>query len=64
MDFVKVFSAYSRTHLYFGFEVVYMLITMYIVNDCPDCNYALLTWSSWLLGFVLIMAPLWFNPFR
>lgn len=28
-----------------------------------SCDYGLLTWSTWLLAFVLIFAPLWFNPF-
>ncbi len=27
------------------------------------CNYGTLTWSGWMLGTVLIFAPMWFNPF-
>ncbi|KAG1659988.1 hypothetical protein FOA52_009662 [Chlamydomonas sp. UWO 241] len=63
MEFVKVFTLYARVHLYMGFELLFILTTLYIVRDCQSCNYGALTWSTWLLAFTLIMAPLWFNPF-
>ncbi len=46
-----------------AFELLYALATLYIIRDCPDCNYGALTWSSWLLAVTLIFSPLWFNPF-
>ena len=63
MDFVKIYTLYARTHLYQGFELLFVLTTLYIVRDCGTCNYGLLTWSTWLVAFVFIFAPLWFNPF-
>jgi 1,3-beta-glucan synthase len=46
-----------------GFELLFVLSTLYIVRDCGSCNYGAMTWSSWLLAFTLIVCPLWFNPF-
>lgn len=59
----QVFTLYTRSHLYMGFELLFILSTLYIVRDCADCDYGALTWSTWLLAFTLIIAPLWFNPF-
>lgn len=63
MEFVKVFTLYCRSHLYMGFELLFVLTTLYIVRDCGSCQYGSFTWSTWLLAFTLIIAPLWFNPF-
>ncbi|GIL75226.1 hypothetical protein Vretimale_7896 [Volvox reticuliferus] len=63
LDFVKIYTLYARSHLYYAFELLSMLIAMYVVRGCEVCNYGSLTWSGWLLAFVLIFAPLWFNPF-
>ncbi len=62
MEFVKVFTLYARTHLYLGFEILFVLTTLYIIKD-PVFDLSLATWSSWLLAFTLLIAPLWFNPF-
>ncbi|KAG2442264.1 hypothetical protein HXX76_002351 [Chlamydomonas incerta] len=62
-DFVKLYTMYARTHLYLGFEVLFFCATLFATNDCSSCNYAALTWNSWLLAFTLILCPLWFNPF-
>ncbi len=45
-----------------GFELFWILVTIYIVKDCHDCDYGSITWSTWLLTLTLIVAPLWFNP--
>ncbi|GLI62082.1 hypothetical protein VaNZ11_004642 [Volvox africanus] len=63
LDFVKIYTLYARSHLYYAFELLSMLIAMYVVRGCEVCNYGSLTWSGWVLAFVLIFAPLWFNPF-
>lgn len=63
LEFVRVFTLYARSHLYMGFELLWILTTLYIVKDCYDCDYGSITWSTWLLAFTLIIAPLWFNPF-
>lgn len=31
-DFVKMYSMYARTHLYIGFEVLFFVVTLYIVR--------------------------------
>ncbi|KXZ43170.1 hypothetical protein GPECTOR_99g805 [Gonium pectorale] len=62
-DFVKMYTLYARTHLYLGFEVLFFCATLYSLDDCTSCDYAALTWNSWLLAFVMIVCPLWFNPF-
>lgn len=54
---------YGRSHLYMGFEVLFFCATLYALDDCVSCNYAALTWNSWLMAFVMILCPLWFNPF-
>ncbi|KAG2500666.1 hypothetical protein HYH03_001432 [Edaphochlamys debaryana] len=63
LDFVKIFTLYTRSHLYYAFELLFMLCSLYAVRGCEVCNYGALTWSGWLLAFVLIFSPLWFNPF-
>lgn len=63
MEFIKIFTLYARSHLYMGFELFFILVTLYIVKDCGSCDYGSFTWSTWLLAFTLIIAPLWFNPF-
>ncbi|PNH06649.1 Ankyrin repeat domain-containing protein [Tetrabaena socialis] len=49
--------------MYYAFELLFMLVSLYVVRGCSSCNYGGITWSGWLLGFVLIFSPLWFNPF-
>ena len=40
----QVFTLYARTHLYMGFELLFILTTLYIARDCADCDYGALTW--------------------
>jgi 1,3-beta-glucan synthase len=57
--FVKVFSNFGRSHIYFGFQLG-MLATMLAFLNVP--NYFLSTWGTWLVSISLTFAPLWFNP--
>ncbi len=43
--------------------MLFFCATVYALDDCASCNYAALTWNSWLMAFVMILCPLWFNPF-
>ena len=43
-----MFTLYARTHLYMGFELLFILTTLYIVRDCADCDYGALTWYALL----------------
>eukprot|EP00798_Chlamydomonas_sp_ICE-L_P008246 gene8246-1515_t len=63
MPFVRMYASYARTHLYLGFELIFFMTTLYIIDDCQTCNYPALTWNTWFMGFVLVIAPFWFNPF-
>ncbi|KDD75094.1 1,3-beta-glucan synthase, partial [Helicosporidium sp. ATCC 50920] len=58
-SFVKVYAGYARSHLYFGTELIFMLILLALINTS---DYALLTWSAWLVAVCLLWAPFWFNP--
>ncbi|KAL6774638.1 GSL1 [Auxenochlorella protothecoides x Auxenochlorella symbiontica] len=49
-SFVKVYSSYARSHLYFAAELVYLL------------DYGALTWSTWLVAVCILWSPFWFNP--
>lgn len=61
-SFVKLFSNYGRTHIYFGFELAFLAIVFAIVNDCSSCSYGGLTWGTWLAAASLLFGPFWFNP--
>jgi hypothetical protein len=43
--------------------MLFFVSTLYALNDCASCNLTALTWNSWLLGFTMVLCPLWFNPF-
>lgn len=58
-----MYTMYGRTHLYIGFEVLMFVSTLFVVRDCKTCSYGSLTWNSWFFAFVMILCPLWFNPF-
>ncbi|KAK2080835.1 hypothetical protein QBZ16_000689 [Prototheca wickerhamii] len=58
-SFVKVYTSYARSHLYYAFDLVSLLVLVALV-DTPD--YAALTWSTWLVVVCILVAPFWFNP--
>ena len=60
--FLQIYTNYGRTHILPGFELGLMCCLVYILNDCADCNYASLTWGTWLVSASLIFSPFWFNP--
>ena len=57
--FVKIFSLYGRSHIYFGYQLA-LLAIMLALLDVP--NYFLSTWGTWLVAISLTFSPLWFNP--
>ena len=58
-SFVKVYSTYSRTHLYYAAELLLLLILLPLLGWN---QYAATTWSTWLVCVSLFWAPFWFNP--
>ncbi|KAG1671275.1 hypothetical protein FOA52_010846 [Chlamydomonas sp. UWO 241] len=61
-SFIKLYTNYARTHIFYGFELFFMCILFYILDDCFDCNKGAITWGVWLVAASLIFAPFWFNP--
>lgn len=55
----QVYTSYARSHLYYAFDLVSLLVLVALV-DTPD--YAALTWSTWLVVVCILVAPFWFNP--
>jgi len=58
-SFVRVYSTYSRTHLYYAAELLLLLILLPLLGWN---QYAATTWSTWLVCVSLFWAPFWFNP--
>lgn len=57
--FVKIYSSFGRSHIYFGFQLG-MLAVMLAFLSIP--KYFLSTWGTWFVSISLVFAPLWFNP--
>jgi hypothetical protein len=58
-SFVKVYSTYARSHLYFSAELIMLLIVLALSN--PE-SYPVTTWATWLVAVSLVWSPFWFNP--
>ncbi|KAK9815749.1 hypothetical protein WJX72_008855 [[Myrmecia] bisecta] len=58
-SFVKVYTSYARSHLYFAAEIVLLLILLAVVGFD---NYGSSTWGPWLAAVCILIAPFWFNP--
>lgn len=58
-SFVKVYSYYARSHLYYAAELLLLLILLALLGPV---QYASTTWSTWLVSVGILWAPFWFNP--
>jgi 1,3-beta-glucan synthase component len=58
-SFVKVYSNYARSHLYYASELLLLLILLALSD--PE-SYAATTWSTWMVCISILWAPFWFNP--
>lgn len=58
-SFVKIYSSYARSHLYYAVEILILLIIMLAVH-AP--SYASTTWGAWLVVVSVLFAPFWFDP--
>ena len=58
-SFVWVYKNYGRSHLYYAFELLGLLIILALsgASDYPST-----TWSSWLVCISILWAPFWCNP--
>lgn len=58
-SFVKVYSNYARSHLYYAAELLLLLILLALLGPL---QYATTTWSTWMVCISILWAPFWFNP--
>ena len=58
-SFVKVYSNYARSHLYYAAELLMLLILLALLNPY---QYPMTTWSTWMVTISILWAPFWFNP--
>jgi hypothetical protein len=58
-SYVKTFSNFGRSHIYFGFQLGMLAVMLAFVNVK---DYFLSTWGTWLVSISLTFAPIWFNP--
>lgn len=58
-SFVKVYSNYARSHIYYAAELLLLLILLALLGPV---QYAATTWSTWLVCVSIFWAPFWFNP--
>lgn len=58
-SYVKLYSSFGRSHIYFGYQLALMALTLAFLS-IP--SYSLSTWGVWLVAVSLFFAPFWFNP--
>lgn len=59
--YTTIYSRYGRSHLYYGVNLLKLCIIL-ILLQIP--GYAAATFSAWMMGFCLLVAPFWFNPLQ
>ena len=50
-SFIRLFTFYGRSHLYPGFELLFMALMLLAFMDCRGCSYLSLTWGAWACGW-------------
>ncbi|KAK9796256.1 hypothetical protein WJX73_006556 [Symbiochloris irregularis] len=58
-SFVKIYTMYARSHLYWGLELVLLLALLWGIGLT---NYFASTVGVWVVAFAVLFSPLWFNP--
>ncbi|PSC69540.1 Callose synthase 5 [Micractinium conductrix] len=58
-SFVKVYTSYARSHLYYAAELLLLAILLMLVDMT---SYAGIAWSTWMVSVAILWAPFWFNP--
>lgn len=49
----------AGSHLYVGFELLFMLVTLLQIQDQP---MGAATWGTWMVAMSLLLSPFWFSP--
>ena len=58
-SFVALYAVYAKSHIYTGFEVLFLLIAYHIFAQ--EANAAAV-WTLWFFALALLLAPYAFNP--
>lgn len=58
-SFVKVYTSYARSHLYFAAELLLLAVLLLLVDTK---SYAQIAWSTWMVSVAIFWCPFWFNP--
>ena len=59
-NMVVLYGLYAKSHLYFGMEVLFLLILFHVNTVLPKA--ILYSWSVWFFGVCVVIAPWWFSP--
>lgn len=57
--FVKVYTSYARSHLYYAAELLLLAILLLLIETT---SYAGVAWSTWMVSISILWSPFWFNP--
>lgn len=57
--FVKVYTSYARSHLYYAAELLMLAILLVLIETV---SYAGIVWSTYMVSVAILWAPFWFNP--
>jgi hypothetical protein len=59
-NMVVLYGLYAKSHLYFGMEVLLLLLLFHANTVLPKS--LLYSWSVWSFGICIIITPWWFSP--
>lgn len=59
-NMVVLYGLYAKSHLYFGMEVLLLLLLFHANTVLPKS--LLYSWSVWSFGTCIIITPWWFSP--
>lgn len=59
-NMVVLYGLYAKSHLYFGMEVLFLLILFHTNTVLPKS--LLYSWSVWSFGVCIVITPWWFSP--
>jgi len=59
-NMVVLYGLYAKSHLYFGMEVLFLLILFHTNTVLPKS--LLYSWSVWSFAVCIVISPWWFSP--
>ena len=64
-NFVAIYSQWARSHIYFGVEILVLLILFGLAPGSGRSggnDYGMTTWAVWTFAVTFLLVPFWFNP--